>query len=113
VRAVGALALVTAVGAYLTGPSRAAVLTRTGCRRSIGALRDVAVSAGLPLGAVGRFVHRYKRWIGGVILVVAAIVLFTWSYPTTAVVVWTVVIVLVAFAIREFLDTGPAPAPSA
>jgi hypothetical protein len=113
VRAVGALALVTALGAYLTGPSRAAVLIRTGCRRSIGALRDVALSAGLPLGAVGRFVHRYKRWIGGVILAVAAIVLFTWSYPTTAVVVWTVVIVLVAFAIREFLDTGPAPTPSA
>ncbi|MET7603526.1 hypothetical protein ABZU45_21335 [Streptomyces avermitilis] len=107
VRAVGALALLTAVGAFLSGPSRAAVRIRTGCRRSIGALRDVAVSAGLPLGAVGGFVHRYKRWIGGVILVVAAVVLFTWSYPTTAVVVWTVVIVLVAFAIREFLDAPP------
>jgi hypothetical protein len=107
VRAVGAVALVTAIGAYLSGPSRVAVLTRTGCRRSIGALRDVAVSAGLPLGAVGRFVHRFKRWIGGVILAVAAVVLFTWNYPTTAVVVWTVVIVLVAFAIREFLDAVP------
>ncbi|WP_405884800.1 hypothetical protein OG762_42575 [Streptomyces sp. NBC_01136] len=113
VRAVGALALVTAAGAFLIGPSRAAVLTRTGCRRSIGALRDVAVSAGLTLGAVGRFVHRFKRWIGAAILAVAAIVLFTWSYPTTAVVVWTVVIVLVAFAIREFLDTGPPPTASA
>lgn len=68
------------------------------------------MSAGLPLGPVGRFVHRFKRWIGAAILAVAAIVLFTWSYPTTWVVVWTVVIVLVAFAIREFLDTG---APSA
>lgn len=61
--------------------------------------------------------HRYKQWIGGVILAVAAIVLFTWNYPTTAVVVWTVVIVLVALAIREFLDTGDgndtAPMPSA
>lgn len=117
VRAVGALALVTAIGAFLTGPSRAAVLVRTGCGRGIGALRDVAVSAGLRLGAVGRFVHRYKQWIGRVILLVAAIVLLTWSYPPTAVVVWTVVIVLVALAIREFLDTGSdsdtAPTPSA
>jgi hypothetical protein len=104
---------VTAAGAFLIGPSRVAVLTRTGCRRCIGALRDVALSAGLPLGAVGRFVHRFKRWIGGVILAVAAIVLFAWNYPTTAVVVWTVVIVLVAFAIREFLDTGTTPTPSA
>ncbi|MEV6940830.1 hypothetical protein AB0N07_02195 [Streptomyces sp. NPDC051172] len=109
VRALGAAALVTAVGAFLCGPSRIAVLARTGCRRSIGAVRDVAVSGGLRLGAVGRFVHRFKRWIGVAIVVVAAIVLFTWSYPTTMVVVWTAVIVLVGFAIREFLDTGPAP----
>ncbi|MFF2996359.1 hypothetical protein ACFVTC_17555 [Streptomyces sp. NPDC057950] len=113
VRAVGALALVTAAGAFLVGPSPVAVRVRTGCGRGIGAVRDVAESAGLPLGAVGRFVHRFKRWIGAVILAVAAIVLFTWSYPTTAVVVWTLVIVLAAFAIREFLDTVPVSTPSA
>ncbi|MFG2664885.1 hypothetical protein ACGFY6_11625 [Streptomyces sp. NPDC048387] len=113
VRALAAVALFTAAAAFLAGPSRFAVLTRTGCRRSIGALRDVTTSAGFRLGAVGRFVHRFKHWIGVAILVIAAIVLFTWSYPTTAVVVWTAVIVLVAFAIREFLDDrGPAPAAS-
>ncbi|MEU0069881.1 hypothetical protein ABZ027_10135 [Streptomyces sp. NPDC006332] len=105
VRVVAAVALVTAVGAFLVGPPRGAVLTRTGCGKAVGALRDVSVSAGLRLGAVGRFVHRYKPWIGGVILLVAAIVLFTWTYPTVAVVVWTLVIVLAAFAIREFLDS--------
>ncbi|MEU0208194.1 hypothetical protein ABZ235_31140 [Streptomyces canus] len=110
VRALGAVALIVAVAAFLSGPSRIAVLVRNGCRRSIGALRDVAVSEGLRLGAVGRFVHRFKRWIGVAILVVAAIVLFTWTYPTTMVVVWTTVIVLAGFAIREFLDTGSAPA---
>lgn len=109
VRALAAVALLTAIGAFLTGPSRIAVLTRKGCSRGIGALRDVAVSAGLTLGAVGRFVHRFKKWIGAAILAVAAIVLFTWNYPTTAVVVWTTVIVLVALAIREFLDPGPTP----
>ncbi|CAL9507996.1 hypothetical protein SUDANB105_03552 [Streptomyces sp. enrichment culture] len=111
VRALGAAALFTAAGAFLAGPSRIAVLTRTGCRRSIGSLRDVAASAGFRTGPVGRFVHRYKRWIGVVILVAAAIVLFTWHYPTTAVVVWTVVITLVALAIREFLD-DPSAAPA-
>ncbi|MEU3316839.1 hypothetical protein ABZ743_29720 [Streptomyces sp. NPDC006662] len=113
VRALAAVALFTAAAAFLAGPSRFAVLTRTGCRRSIGALRDVTTSAGFRLGAVGRFVHRFKHGIGVAILVIAAIVLFTWSYPTTAVVVWTAVIVLAAFAIREFLDDrGPAPAAS-
>ncbi|MFJ4692409.1 hypothetical protein [Streptomyces sp. NPDC088766] len=104
IRALAAVALFTAAGAFLSGPSRIAVLTRTGCQKSIGALRGVATSAGLRLGAVGRFVHRFKRWIGVAILVIAAVVLFTWSYPTTAVVVWTAVITLVGFAIREFLD---------
>lgn len=110
VRALGAVALITAIGAFLAGPSRISVFIRKGCRRSIGALRDVAMSGGLRLGAVGRFVHRFKRWIGVAILVIAAIVLFTWNYPTTMVVVWTTVIVLVGFAIREFLDPGSAPA---
>ncbi|MFE6520615.1 hypothetical protein [Streptomyces sp. NPDC057794] len=109
VRALAAVALFTAAGAFLAGPSRIAVLTRTGCRRGIGGLRDVATSAGLRLGAAGRFVHRFKRWIGAAILVIAAVVLFTWSYPTTAVVVWTAVITLVGFGIREFLDAPAAP----
>ncbi|MFE6196064.1 hypothetical protein [Streptomyces sp. NPDC057838] len=109
VRALAAVALFTAAGAFFAGPSRIAVLTRTGCRRGIGGLRDVATSAGLRLGAAGRFVHRFKRWIGAAILVIAAVVLFTWSYPTTAVVVWTAVITLVGFGIREFLDAPAAP----
>ncbi|MFJ4668371.1 hypothetical protein [Kitasatospora purpeofusca] len=107
IRAVGVTALVTAVGALLIGPSRPAVATRTACSSSIGALRGVSTAHGLRLGPVGRFVHRYKRWIGAGILVVAAIVLATWSYPTAAVVWWIVVVVLVGFAVREFLDTGP------
>ncbi|MFE4059342.1 hypothetical protein ACFXP3_24110 [Streptomyces sp. NPDC059096] len=114
VRALAAVALLTAVGAFLAGPSRVAVLTRRGCRRSISALRGVAESAGLRLGAVGRFVHRYKRWIGAAVLVVAAVVLFTWTYPTTMVVVWTAVVTLVALAVVEFLDAGdtePADGP--
>ncbi|MGW2829459.1 hypothetical protein [Streptomyces sp. NPDC001286] len=113
VRAVGALALVTAIGAFFVGPSRGAVFTRHFFSRSIGAGRDASVSAGLRLGPVGRFVHRFKKWIGVAILAVAAIVLFTWSYPTMAVVVWTALIVLLAFAIREFLDPGPTAAPGA
>jgi hypothetical protein len=106
VRAVGALAVVTGLGAFLVGPSRPAVFTRHFFSHGIASGREVAVSSGLRLGPVGRFVHRYKRWIGAAILLVAAVVLFTWSYPTMAVVIWTAVIVLVAFGIREFLDTG-------
>lgn len=108
VRAVGVTALVTALGAFLIGPSRVAVAIRNACSSAIGALREVSMAHGLRLGPVGRFVNRFKRWIGVGILVVAAVVLATWSYPTAAVVLWIVVVVLVGFAIREFLDTGAA-----
>jgi hypothetical protein len=106
VRAVFAVAVVTALGAFLIGPSRPAVAIRTACRRVIAAIRDSLFSLGMKLGPVGPFVHRFKRWIGIAILVVAALVLAFWNYPTSAVVVWITVIVAVAFAIREFLDTG-------
>ncbi|MEV6651106.1 hypothetical protein [Streptomyces sp. NPDC051219] len=105
VRVVGAVALVTAIGAFLVGPSRAAVAVRRACATGIGAVRE-AVGAGGRLGPVGTFVHRYKRWIGGAVLLAAVLVLVTWSYPTTQVVLWLVVAVLAAFALREFLDDG-------
>ncbi|MFC8447477.1 hypothetical protein [Kitasatospora sp. NPDC057223] len=107
VRAVGALALITALGAFLIGPSRVAVTVRTVCHRGIAAAREALTSIGMRLGPVGPFVHRFKRWIGAAILLVAAVVLFTWSYPSAAVVAWITVAVLAAFAVREFLDTGP------
>ncbi|MCX5214996.1 hypothetical protein OG689_38025 [Kitasatospora sp. NBC_00240] len=107
IRAVGVTALVTAAGAFLIGPSKVAVAIRTACSSTIGALREVSAAHGLHLGPVGRFVHRFKRWIGAAILAVAAVVLATWSYPTAAVVLWIVVVVLVGFAVREFLDAKP------
>ncbi|CAM5522455.1 Integral membrane protein OS=Kitasatospora aureofaciens OX=1894 GN=GCM10010502_54130 PE=4 SV=1 [Kitasatospora aureofaciens] len=116
VRAVGTVAVVTAVGAALIGPSRPAVAVRTGCRRIIGSLRGALYSLGMRLGPVGPFVHRFKRWIGALILLVAAVILATWSYPTWAVVLWITFFVALAFAIREFLDTGGdgdrAPTPT-
>ena len=114
--AVGTVAVVTAVGAFLIGPSRPAVAVRTACRRIIGSLRDALYSLGMKLGPVGPFVHRWKRWIGIAILLVAAVILATWSYPTWAVVLWITFFVALAFAVREFLDTGPggdrAPPPT-
>lgn len=104
VRAVAAVALVTACGAFLTGPSRPAETVRRACAGGITAVRGVAASSGLRLGAVGRFVHQRKRWIGGLILLIALLVLVTWSYPSTEVVLWIVAAVVLAFAVREFLD---------
>ncbi|MEU6147711.1 hypothetical protein ABZ848_46120 [Streptomyces sp. NPDC047081] len=92
VHALGAVALFTAADAFLPGPSRspssrARRLPQTH-RRAV--RRDDV--GGPPARCRGRFLQRFKRWIGVVILMVVAIVLFAWNYPTTPVVVWTAVI---------------------
>lgn len=103
VRAVGVLAAAVAIGAFVIGPSHPAVTLRDACSGGIAGTRRAADSAGFRAGPAERFTRRYKRWIGAGILVVAAVVFVFWAHPTGMVVFWFVVVVLAAFAIREFL----------
>jgi hypothetical protein len=57
---------------------------------------------------VERFVRRFKHWIGVAILLIASVVFVIWDHPTGLVVFWFAFVVLIAFAIREFLAPGPA-----
>ncbi|GAA1956757.1 hypothetical protein [Catenulispora subtropica] len=106
-RTVGTLAVLVAVGAFLNGPAPLAVWIRAACSSSIGALREVADSAGFKAGAVDRFTARYKHWIGVGILILASAVFVIWEHPTGMVVFWFAFIIVIAFAIREFFAPGP------
>ncbi|GAA1878961.1 hypothetical protein [Streptantibioticus ferralitis] len=112
VRAVGVLALVVAIGAFLIGPSRAAVAIRSAGSTGIGGVRGVADSLGFRAGPVESFVRRYKRWIGAAVLLIAAVVFIFWSHPTAVVVFWFAVVVLGAFGIREFLAPASGHTPT-
>ncbi|MEZ0093605.1 hypothetical protein [Streptacidiphilus sp. EB129] len=101
VRAVGVLGLVVALGAYAGGSGRYAVLVRGKCRLGIAWLRD---RSGFGLGPVGPWVHRFKRWVLLAVLLLAALALALWTYPTGWVVFWLTVVVLGAVAVVEFLD---------
>ncbi|MDH6108261.1 hypothetical protein P3T36_004274 [Kitasatospora sp. MAP12-15] len=103
VRAVGVLAVLVALGAFLTGPSRAAAATRRIAGSGMAGARSAADSVGFRAGPVEPFVRRWKRWIGIAILLVAAVVFVFWAHPTAIVVFWFAVAVLAAFAVREFL----------
>ncbi|MFE2110569.1 hypothetical protein ACFXAF_32540 [Kitasatospora sp. NPDC059463] len=117
VRMIGFLAVVVVVGAFFAGPSRAAVTVRSVAGHGVAALRSSADSVGFRAGPVERFVRRWKRWLGVLILVVAAVVFVLWDHPTGMVVFWFAVVVLAAFALREFLAPAhpvtPAPASPA
>ncbi|MGW7003206.1 hypothetical protein ACWGCW_10355 [Streptomyces sp. NPDC054933] len=112
VRAVGVLALVVAIGALLIGPSRAAVTIRSACSTGIGGVRGVADSVGFRAGPVEPFVRRHKRWIGAVVLLIAAAVFVFWSHPTAVFVFWFALVVLGAFGIREFLAPAADRSPT-
>ncbi|WP_063772133.1 hypothetical protein [Kitasatospora mediocidica] len=111
VRGVGALAVLVALGALLSGPSRAAVAIRHIGATGMAGVRSAADSIGFRAGPVEPFVRRWKRWIGIAILLIASVVFVFWTHPTGLVVLWFAVVILIAFAIREFLAPSPAPTP--
>lgn len=108
VRMVVAVAVVVALGAWLTGPGRYAVLVRRLWSAGIGAVRSTAGHAGLRTGPVGPFVRRQHAWIGRLLVVVALVVWLLWSRPTGWVVVGIALCLLAALAVVEFL-ASPEP----
>ncbi|WP_201776838.1 hypothetical protein [Streptacidiphilus anmyonensis] len=107
VRAVGVLAVLVALGAFFVGPSRAATFVRAASSTGLGGVRQAAEQVGFRAGPVERFVRRFKHWIGVAILLIAALVFVFWDHPTGMVVFWFAFVVLMAFAVREFLAPGP------
>jgi hypothetical protein len=109
IRTVGVLALVVALGAYLSGPARFATAVRRYCIAAVSVVRGLYDRTGLGLGPVEAFVHRARTWLAWAVLLIAALVFALWNHPTVAVIAWTIVIVLIAFAILEFLDPSEQP----
>ena len=108
--------LVVAVGAFFTGPSAAAVATRSAISSGLGRLRRRGESAGLSTGPVGTwtYTHRHALRIGAVAL--AAVVFVFWGHPTAAVTIVIAVLLLVALGLIELIGRPPpqpAPAPPA
>ena len=106
--------LIVAVGAFFTGPSRAAVRTRSAFSSGLGSLRRGGESAGLSTGPVGSwtYAHRHALRIGVVAL--AALIFVFWGQPTAMVAIVIAVLLLVALGLIELIGRPPphhAPAP--
>ena len=114
IRAVGVLALVVAIGAFLAGPSAAAVKTRATLERSIGSAREGAEGAGWETGRVGTWTYAHKRALQVTAAIAGGLVLIFWTQPSGWVVLWIALAVVLALAVIEFLAQPPAAvAPSA
>jgi hypothetical protein len=100
--------LIVAAGAFFTGPSAAAVGTRSAFSSGLGRLRRGGESAG-PAGA-WTYAHRQGLRIGAVAL--AALIFVFWGRPTAAVTIAIAVLLLVALGLIELIGRPPShPAP--
>ncbi|MFJ2054314.1 hypothetical protein ACIOMM_00060 [Streptomyces sp. NPDC087908] len=110
VRMVVVLGLVVALAAWLTGPSRPAVVTRRMWNSGIDATRAAADRAGLRTGPVGPFLRRHHTWITWILVLLAVLAYVLWNHPTAWVVVGLALALLFAFAVVRFLAAEPADA---
>ena len=108
-RTAAVLGLVIALAAWLAGPGRVAGFVRGFWRTAIDSVRGFADHHGLRTGPVGPFLLRYRNWVMAGVVVIAAVILLTWSYPTGMVVFWLAFICLCALAVVEFLADRAAP----
>ena len=107
-RVILAVGLVIAIGAFITGPSRAAVRTRAALASGIAWLRNVGERRGVSTGPFGQWVYRHRAVlrIGAVTLI--ALILVFWGQPTALTVILLVVILLILLGLIELLALPPA-----
>ncbi|MEV6108979.1 hypothetical protein AB0M28_30390 [Streptomyces sp. NPDC051940] len=106
IRTVAVVGILVALGAWLTGRGKRARAVHAMWDSGIGATRHAATHAGMRLGPVGPWVHRFKSWLNWGAVALAALAVVLWSSPTAWVVILLVVALLAVLAVIEFLDTG-------
>jgi hypothetical protein len=111
-RVVLAVGLVVAIGAFFTGPSRAAIQTRSSLKSGIERIRNFGERKGVSAGPFGQwtYVHRRGLRIGAVALF--ALIFVFWGQPTALVVILLVVLLLVVLGLIELVGR-PAAEPQA
>ena len=104
------IGLVVAAGAFLTGPSTAAVQTRRAVTAGVDWLRTRMEIRGLHPGPVGAWTAAHKRGLQIGVIALAALIFVFWGQPTLAVAIWIVVLLLVALGLIELIGgrTGGA-----
>jgi hypothetical protein len=107
-RVVLAVALVIAIGAFITGPSRAAIQTRSGLKSGAEWVRNFGERRGVSTGPVGEWTYAHRRALRiGAVALMAVIFVF-WGHPTLLVVILLVVILLLLLGLIELIGRPPA-----
>ena len=95
--------LIVAAGAVFTGPSAAAVRTRSAFSSALGSLRRSGESAGLHTGPVGSWTYEHRHALRIAAVALAALIFVFWGQPTAVVGIVIAVLLLVALGLIELI----------
>jgi hypothetical protein len=109
-RVVLLVGLVVAIGAFFTGPSRAAVQTRSGLKSGADWIRNFGERRGVSTGPVGQWTYLHRKGLRvGAVALFALIFVFL-GEPTVLTVVVIVILLLVVLGLIELIGR-PAAEP--
>jgi len=103
IRTALALGVVVALGAYLSGPGRLPRATQGAINRTADSAAGWGDHHGVHTGRFGIWMNTYRKWITLGVLLILALVLALWSYPTVETVLLLTLILLVVLAILALL----------
>jgi hypothetical protein len=109
-RVVLAVGLVVAIAAFFTGPSRAAIQTRSGLKSGLGWVRTFGERRGVSAGPVGEWTYLHRRILRITAVALIALIFVFWGHPTVLVVILLVVILLILLGLIELIGK-PAAEP--
>jgi len=100
--------LVVAAGAFLTGPSAAAVRTRGVFTSGFAWIRGAGERQGVSTGPVGRWTYAHRTALRICAVALAALIFVFWGRPTALVVILIAVLLLVVLGLIELIGRPPA-----
>ena len=109
-RTVLLVGLVVATGAFFTGPSRAAVATRSGTASGLDWIRHYGERRGVSTGPVGEWTYLHRKGLRiGAVALFAVIFVFV-GEPTALLVIVLVILLLVVLGLIELIGRPAAAA---
>ncbi|MFH9086341.1 hypothetical protein [Streptomyces sp. NPDC017673] len=111
VRTLLVVTLITALAAWLYGPSRAARAVRSVVRKGTTAAGRELGGAGVRTGHFGRWLAAHRSWTTGVTIGAGALALVLWNHPTVGAVALVLLLVVVVLAVTAVLSAAAGPMP--
>jgi hypothetical protein len=100
--------LVVAIGAFFTGPSRAAIGTRSALKSGPAWIRHYGERRGVSTGPAGQWTYRHRKGLRVGAVALFALIFVFWGTPTVLVVVVLVILLLVVLGLIELIGRPPA-----